>query len=158
VTLSTETGRALIRGAPFPKKTGGVMQIKMLEPKIVLGIPRVVEEVVDVPVEMAREFVSRKWAISEESVKAEALAKTKNGDLVKTVAGLTTTIEAIGESFDAMSDEIDSLSERVSELEKKIDVFDIDPALMTGPDAENREADLDKKTAKRDADTKKKGK
>lgn len=119
------------------------MKIKMLEPRVVMGIPRAVKDVVDVPVEIAREFVAKKWAISEESVKAEELSKAQKRGLSER---LTVVEEKIANLFEGM----DAFDERINDMEEKNGTFEVEPELVAEPKVENREADLDKKTAKRD--------
>jgi hypothetical protein len=138
------------------------MKIKLKEARGIAGVLHQIGDIVDVAEGIAREFSARGWAETEEDARAVQVSKAKKGDIVETVAGLCETVHAIGGSFDAMTGTIEGLSERVAAMEEKFvefdGAFDVDPAAMTGPEIENREADQAAKTAKRDADTKKKGK
>jgi hypothetical protein len=163
MTISTKTGRALIPGASgFNDQPEEKMKIKLKEARGIAGVLHQIGDIVDVAEGIARDFSARGWAETEEDVRAVQVSKAKKGDIVEAVGDLSATVHAMGQSFDTITGTIDGLSERVSAMEDKFaefdGAFDVDPALMTGPEIENREADQAAKTAKRDADTKKKGK
>ena len=138
------------------------MKIKLKEARGIAGVLHQIGDVVDVPEKIAREFAARGWADTEDSARAEALSKAKKGDIEGTVAHMAEAFDRVSGTLEGVVEEVKTLSERVDEMEAKMDEletgFDVDPEMMTGPTAENREADLDKKTAKRDGGKKSKDK
>lgn len=138
------------------------MKIKLKEARGIAGVPHQIGDVVDVPEKLAREFAARGWAETEGGAGADTLAMSKKGDIGETVALIAEAFDRVSEKLGEVIEDVTAITGRVDEMEAKLTEletsFDIDPELMTGPEVENREADLAQKTAKRDADTKKKGK